>query len=381
MTLRSACFLLVLVATSLLTSPAAAKQTVVLVLAGGSAAELFPYELRVRSELLSAGYSVTTVQVPEAGDTGHLARTAGGMMTQAAVAIVLSQDSISGAVWATSHDSQRTLLRTIQPEPLGEDAAATFAIRATEVLNAVLIELGYPRRPPVDLPKPPGSNEPPQEVSPTKPPPSAESAESSGPPPSAAAPALPARPPSSPPVSKPSPTPAPKAQSPWGAGAGVALLAGPGGVPPALAPALSLRHAPAPPWWAELALIAPALGTLRDDVGRARVDQEIAVLKAGASYPLGAWARGFVALGGGAYRLGVRGSATPPYSGRRDHVLSAAGVLGLGARTRLGDDWWLQLDATAMLTTPRAEVVFSDHTQARSGRPLLTAGVSLWLDP
>ncbi len=372
MTFRSVWFALVLVATSLLTSPAAARQTVVLILAGGSAAELFPYELRVRSELLASGFAVTSVQVPDADDTGQLARTAGGMMTQAAVTIVLSQNSVSGAVWATSHDSQRTLLRTIHPVPLGDDAAAVFAIRATEVLNAVLIELGYPRRTPAEPPDP--SPEPPPAT------PSTEAAERPPAPPAASAPRDPHPAPAGPRGSKPPPAPATEAGSAWRIGAGVALLAGPGGVPVAPAPSLALQLAPASPWWLELALAAPALNSLRDDAGSAKVDQEVLVLKLGASAPLATWGHAFVALGGGAYRLGVRGSAAPPHSGNRDHVLSGVGLLGVGTRVRLADAWWLQLDTAAMLTTPRAEVVFADRVRARSGLPLFTAGISLWVD-
>ena len=383
MTFRSLWFALVLVATSLLSSPAAARQTVVLVLAGGSAAELFPYELRVRSELLASGFAVTAVQVPDADNTGQLARTAGGMMTKAAVAIVLSEDSVSGAVWATSHDSQRTLLRTIQPVPVGEEAATVFAIRATEVLNAVLIELGYPPRTPPEADTPPAASEPPPDTS-LPPPPTGvkppESPEQTPVPASSSAPRRSASPPPGPRVSTPPAAAATEAGSVWRVRAGAALLAGPGGVPPAVAPGLALQLAPEPSWWLELAFVAPGLSRLRDQTGSAEIDQELVVLGLGASAPLASWAHGFVSLGGGAHRLGVRGSGAPHYSGNRDHVLSAAGLLDVGTRLRLGEGWWLQLDAAAMLTTPRAEIVFADRVQARSGLPLLLAGISLCLD-
>jgi hypothetical protein len=151
-------------------------------------------------------------------------------------------------------------------------------------------------------------------------------------------------------------------------------------VPVAPAPGLALQFAPAPPWWFELGLLAPALSTLHDDTGSAMVDQEVVALKLAASTPLATWAQGFVALGGGAYRLGVSGTGTPPYSGHRDHVLSATGLLSVGSRIRLHSAWSLQLDATAILTTPRAEVLFADRVRARSGLPLFAAGVSAWLD-
>jgi hypothetical protein len=381
LTIRSAWLALLCFAASLVTSPAVATETVVLVLAGGSAAELAPYELRVRSELLAAGFAVSAVQVPEAPDTGHLARTAGGMMTQAAVAIVLSDDSVSGAVWATSREAERTVLRTIQPEPLGKDAAAVFAIRATEVLNAVLIELGYPPRVPSDPDASHASTQP-TEVS-ASPAPSAapHSAKPSGPrsspaPRSARRPVTPIPAQARPEVP---PTHVSQDESAWRAGVGGVLLGGPGGIPATIAPRLALQHVPAAPWWFELAVAAPGLSTVRTATGSARVDQELVLLLLGPSHALTTWARGFIAVGGGVYRLGVQGRASPPYSGVRDQVVSATGLLGLGARIHLGGTWSLGLDAAAVLTTPRAEVVFADRVRARAGRPLLVAGASLYL--
>jgi hypothetical protein len=327
---------------------AMAQHTVAIVLAGGSGPELAPFELRLRSELLAAGFSVASVQVPSAPDADALQRAATGMPAKSAIAILLSDQAVYGFVWAAARADDRTLIRPIHPVPLSDDAPTVFAIRATELLNAVLIELGYPRRSPSDATPPPEPAPPAAAPPPPKPPPKP----------------LPKRPPA---AAEPGPPT-------WSIAAGAGLLGGPGGIRMGAAPALALSRRLLGPWSVEALVSGPFLGTVFDRAGRAAVDQEVGVLRVRLD---GRPTVAFGVVGAGVYRLGVSGHADPGYSSTSDDIWCALMLAGVGANLPVVDQLSFRVETDLAVTIPRPQVLFAGHAAAHTGLPLLLAALSL----
>jgi hypothetical protein len=351
---------LAVIAVLVLSRTAVATPTVVLVMAGGSQQELAHVEQRLRSELLAGGFAVTSVQVPEPPDTATFERTTSNLVTQAAVAVIRSESGVSGFVWASSKDDERTLVRSIQPVPLSEDAPAVFAIRASELLNAMLLELGWPKRAPLDTqtapPAPPST--PPSEPEEEAPTPSV---------PAKSSPPTPA-PTTFAPVASAATTAAPTKK--WTVGIGVIVVGGPGGVPPGLAPGFGFTRRFAPEFAIEAWVAGPAAGTVKADAGTSRVDQELGVVRVAWRTRLAPWLEGGILGGVGGYRLGVAGRASPPNLGRRDAVWSALALLGAAARVPSDRAFALRAEAHIGSTTPRGQVEFLGQPVAQVGQPL-----------
>lgn len=340
----------------LLCPRSSAAQTVVLVMAGGSATELAPVEQQLRAELLASGFAVTSVQVPNLPDSQSLEQTAAGMVTKAAIAVIRSDTALSGFVWAVDQKGERTLVRPVRPVAVSEDAASVFAIRATELLNAVLVELGWPK------PQPSAASEA------VAPPVEAEAAGASQ---------APDEPPQNPP---PAPEPErapPAAPTDWALSAGVAVIGGPGGLSVGPTATLGLSRRLGGPWWAEGMLAGPVLGEVRQGGSRAATDQALGVLRLSWGWLLARWMETFAAAGVGVHRLGVAGEADAPLVGQRDEVWSAIGLAGVGARLRVGRSWAVTLEGDAAWTEPRSRVVIVGSTVARTGRPLLLGAVGV----
>jgi len=350
---------------------ASATQTVVLVMAGGSQQELAPVEQQLRSELLAGGFGVTSIQVPELSDAASFEQTVSGLVSQAAIAVIRSESSVSGFVWATSRDHERMLVRPIEPVALSDEAPGVFAIRASELLHAILLELGWPKRPP---PETTGAPAP----TPT---------ESPAPEPPLPAPPAPSPPPkrTTAPAQKPALPPQPGPEAPrlstWTAHVGVGVVGGPGGVPVAAAARLGLSRRLTPNLALEAMLMGPVVGSVEDSAGSARIDQELGALRLGWETRLTPWLEGALVGGVGAHRLGVAGRAISPHAGRRDAVWSALLLLGAEARIPLGQRFALCGEADAGFTSPRGQVTFLDEPVAQVALPLVLgvlAGEFTW---
>ena len=347
----------------LLVSPTAwATQTVVLVLAGGSQQELASVEQQLRSELLASGFGVTSIQVPRLPDSASFERTAAGLASQAAIAVVRSDSSVWGFVWATTRDGERALVRPIEPVVLSDEAATVFSIRATELLNAALLELGWPRRPPREqLEAPADANDDESRPAPSPEPlPTPE-------PPSAPAP--------NPPVAssathEPAPPPAPRRAAKWAVRAGVSVIGGPGGIPIGPAPLVGLSRRLGRRLSLQSLLTGPVLGRVEDTAGAARIDQQLGVVRVGWRLQPAPWLETTGQLGVGGHRLGVVGRALPPNESRSDQVWSALGLLGVGANAHPTRAFGLLVEADAGLTAPRGKVGFLGKPAAQVGRPL-----------
>jgi hypothetical protein len=128
----------------MLCSPDAAAQTsVLIVIQRNGPSEITACTQQLRSELLAEGYDPDTVQVPDVPSASVLVDTAKQLSSPAAISISLRAGVISGLVWIVDPDEPGGLLRTIAEQPMGETAPVVFAVKATNVLQGALLELGY----------------------------------------------------------------------------------------------------------------------------------------------------------------------------------------------------------------------------------------------
>jgi len=149
-------------------------------------------------------------------------------------------------------------------------------------------------------------------------------------------------------------------------------MTGPGGLPFAVAPALSIAWRAAPAWEGELFASGPFLGTVDTAVGKANVDQELIASRA--RFLLGTKPVGvvpFALVGLGVYHLGARGAATDPYVASSGHVWAGLAMVGLGLRAWLGPSIALVAEVDALVAAPRPVLRFAGQDLIYWGRPSL----------
>ena len=107
------------------------------------------YESRLHSELTAAGYAAATVQIPSSADPTTVAVNAERFSSPIAVSITISRAMVSGFVWIADLQKGGGTLRPVPEYPIGEEAPSVFAVKATDVLHGLLLELGYRANRPV----------------------------------------------------------------------------------------------------------------------------------------------------------------------------------------------------------------------------------------
>lgn len=122
---------------------AAAQTSILIVIQRNGPKEVTACAQQLHSELRAEGYDTDTVQVPEAPSASVLVDAAKQLSHPAAISIHLRSGVISGLVWIVDPNEPGGLLRTIAEQPMGEPAAVVFAVKATNVLQGALLELGY----------------------------------------------------------------------------------------------------------------------------------------------------------------------------------------------------------------------------------------------
>lgn len=330
--------MLAFVGVALTGAVASALPRVAIVLPRSSAGgERSPVEIRLRSELGAAGFSVVAVSSNATGPD-ELERAARNTHSIAAIAVVQPLgNGMDASVWITDRVTGKTLLRRVHVDPGTRDAAAIFAIRAVELLRASLLELNDEHRPRGEVPPTPELE---RWVRP--------------------------------PVEK-KPTPRDELR------AGAAVVAGPGGLPASMAPALAFSWRPTRHFSGEVGLWGPALGTLRRRQGSATVDQELLAVQVRFEPWVEQRLRPFFQVGLGAYHLGARGSANSPYENASGNAWSGAGVGGLGLSYAVFGPMLLSLELDAVYLLPGVGVRFAGETVAEGGHPTLlgTAGLGV----
>lgn len=180
-----------------------------------------------------------------------------------------------------------------------------------------------------------------------------------------------------PPRAKPSTEPLPAVTSEpashsYSVDVGASALLHPGGLSFSVAPALALGLRVTGPLWLELRAAGPFWGSERGGAGRADVDQELALL--GARFVmLDGVASVFVSAALGAFRLGARGEARPPFQSLKNSALTAAFAAGAGTSIDIasagGVSFGLGARAEAVLLTPEPALRLAENAVATAGQP------------
>ncbi|MCL2447613.1 MAG: hypothetical protein FWD17_01560 [Polyangiaceae bacterium] len=175
---------------------------------------------------------------------------------------------------------------------------------------------------------------------------------------------------------------APETARHWAIEAGVGLLAGLGGVGPAVSPITRVRFAPAPPW--QLRLTVGWLGSeprVDGPGGSASIQQGVAVVEGALEMAHTRWLRPIVSAGAGVYYAGADGTGTATSHGEHASALALALDAGLGGAVPLLPRLDAVVEAHAIVATPGLAVRFVDTDVARIGRPsiLLTLTIAGWI--
>ena len=285
--------------------------------------------VRLRAELLDAGFEVLDIERAPGDPRSGVESAANGDSSFATVAMYRAQNGAFADIWISDRVTGKTVVRRLE---IGNGANATnvLAIRALELLRASLLEVGSKRAP-------------------------AESARS-----------------------------APKDVIRWIAqtetsvlggnalGVGVFALDGLGKIGWALGPTLHFSHGFGP-WFARFMLAAPLVGPeLRTAAGSATIREELASLSFGFASqpkPLGveAW------LGVGGFDLHTSGSAAPPYRGTSGDVVSFSASAGVGGLLRIAPRVALNAELSAVALEPPPIVVIAGADAGKVGVPSLAA--------
>jgi hypothetical protein len=323
--------------TCLHAAPARAEGSRVVVLTPVGAAPAVQRAVRrTQAELRAAGFVVLVEDAPIGDVRRALSTAATKADAVAAIAIVPDQAGAAADVWVADRLSDKTLIRTVRVASVpSAERPRALAIRAVELLRASFVEV-------LVSPEPDPAQELPTDVRAWL-------------------------------------------QPPRGALQGVTLQLGVGmitsfdGVGPAGAPSVRLGWADASGLGARVSWLGPAYGArLTDPRGNVSVRQEL--VTADLIYaPAVAWS-GWVPLvwlGAGAYHLHADGELLAPLVGRSADVWTAAFVGGAGLGYRLTPRVTALLDATAVVTAPRAVVTLFGEPLGRAGRPSLVADLGV----
>jgi hypothetical protein len=294
--------------------------------------------IRVRAELLDAGFEVVEVDRPPGDPRSEVEDAAPQASTFATVAMSRAANGAFADVWISDHVTGKTVVRRLEVGE-GPNATAVLAIRALELLRASLLEVaanGPPSEPPLSAP--------PDVLK-------------------WIAPALAAPP--TPPLLQGSTL-----------GFGAMALHGLSAIGLAVGPTVSFSQGVGR-WFARATLAGPLLGPeLRTSVGAASIRQELAALSVGWASeprPIGAC----VWIGAGGFDLHSEGSAAAPYRGVGGDVASFLWAAGAGGLARIGPRVALTAEVTAMFLDPQPIVVIASSDAGRAGAPSVGASLGV----
>jgi hypothetical protein len=304
--------------------------------------------VRLRGELISAGFDTEIVEGPPRTATGdsraELEQLAARRGADAVVAIVgdLSPDSVE--VWVVDKVTGKSVVRRVLFDPTATRASTTLAIRAIELLRSSFLEIDLAAR---DRRSEPGAAAPPPTVVRF--------------------------------VETARPERQPERFAVEVGGAAVMSL---DGIGPAVLPIVRFDWVLGPWFTTQVAL--SGLGTrpsVADQTGSAQVAQGYGLLGGSVRFRAGARVRPFAVLSAGVLRTAVEGRADAPNQGRSVGQWSFLADAGLGALVRLPDRFYVSLAAHAQLAEPYLAVRFLGQVVATSGRPnlLLVATIGAWL--
>jgi hypothetical protein len=323
--------------------------TVVIVRPATSSPAMAETVVRLRGELISAGFGVELVDASAVGVVGGqesraaLERLVEQHAADAAVAIVGDLSPNSVEVWVVDRLTGKSVIRRLPFEPQSGRAPQTLAIRAIELLRSSFLEIHLA----------PGErgNQPPAQPSPTV-------------------------------VRFVAMEPTAGRPERVGVEVGAAAVMGFDGVGVAVLPVVRFDWA-VRPWLVTQAAFA-GLGTrpsVAAGLGSAQVAQEYGVVGACYRWRSGARVRPFLSLSMGALHTSIEGRANPGNESHSDSQWSLLFDGGLGTWLQLRDRFYLAIAAHVQMADPYVGVRFVDTVVATSARPnvLLTFTVGAWL--
>ena len=333
--------LLVLVCTALLGSSRVLAATVVIARPANSTPAMVETVVRIRGELISAGFAVEIVDGLADSSRDSLEQLAEQRRADAALAIVGQATPNSVEAWVVDRLTGKSVMRRLPFEPQSDRAPQTLAIRAIELLRSSFVEI----------------NLAPEEKVAAEVPPEVERLVGVE-------------------VTRRRP-------ERLGIEVGAAGILGGGGVGPAIVPVLRLDLALGQNLLMQATLAG--LGTrprVATNVGSAQVAQQLGLLGLGYRFLPGERWQPFVAISAGALYTSVEGRAdSPDNRGLSAHQWSLLLDAGAGTMLRLRDRFHLALAAHLQMAQPYPSIRFLESDVATSGRPnllvALTAGA--WL--
>jgi len=349
------------------------------------AAEAF---VRLRGELLAAGYAVELADVPEHGSVRTAmappARPAG---TDAVVALFGDDAQGPGLLWVVDRATGKTVTRPIPHDAEGTRGAQILSVRALELLRASFLEAALAPGAPTAVARAPAATAPP--------PPNAEAARpptaTPGPGPTAARPVpaspvaenpRPGEPAAGPTIVRRASPPAPGPRR-IAVEAGGFVLGSLDGVPPAVLPLLRATLVPVLRWPLRARVTVAGLGTrarVNGTDGDADVSHQLALAEALWGFRPGRRWQPFLSVGAGATYVSARGlppaGATTPM-GRTASSWAFVADAGAGLHVALAEQLQLAGEAHVEADAPYPAIRFLGKQLATEGRPTLLASLSL----
>jgi len=388
-------------------SPAAPTATVLLLRPAHPAAAAAEAMVRLRGELMAAGFAVQVADVAASADPRAAVDRAIARTRAEAVIAILGDPAYQPAeLRVVDRATGKTIGRQVPVPDESSRAAEIFSIRALELLRASLLEVALPpgdakvRATPPEAGGPSGSAKAPAEA--------AKRSESARPAGNAGA-TTGEQPRAEPRPRDPREQPSPEAESPpstrtpvvttrranvtsgesrppatprsrYAVELGAVVLGSFEGLPPSVLPVIRGAVRLSPHFQARLSLAG--LGTrahlqAAGGAGEETVAQSFGLVEVALDLRPGARVQPFLSLGAGAAHLAVEGRASWPYESKAGGLWAAVADAGLGVRVGLGQRFQLAAEVHAQGAYPYPVVRFLDMTLAEAGRPTVLGGLSV----
>jgi hypothetical protein len=332
---------------AMLWAPSSLAATVVLVRTSDPAPGMAEALVRIRGELVSAGFEVEvedglSVEGTDWESRGWLEQLAARRGADAVVAMMGDKSHDSVEVWVIDKVTGKSVVRHVPFRPLSAKGPETLAIQAVELLRASFLEIDLSSR---YRPNGAGPALPPTVVRFLEMERKAEQAEY------------------------------------FGVEVGGAASMSLDGVGPAVAPVVRLDWA-ARPWLVAQATVS-GLGTrarVEAANSSAQVAQEFALLGANYRFRTDKRLRPFVSLSAGVLHTSSEGRADRPLRAQRAEQWSFLLDGGFGVGAPLRDHFYLSLAAHAQVAEPYPAIRFAGSVVATGARPniLLTLTIGAW---